>query len=662
MKRNLAALLLAMTLILCGCGNKNAPAYATANEQTVPATEETVPATIPEDGDPNDVTCKGSYTVQGDAAAVVALSGAKELTNEQLQVWYWAEVAQYRQENHETAPDFDRPLDVQSCEIDDSVNSWQQYFLKQALSSWHSAQAMVQHSEEVPLPTEEAYQPNLANTEKYVTGMPAGEVLYGYYSHYRPNSMHQAYLDELSQTLAALAAEKGFADTDAMAQAAFGADAGALQAFAEDFNLGYMYFTHLSHYIEPAQEELDAFYAEHAAEYPSQEKQVDFRQILLIPEEEDGWTVTVAQNGEVTAPEEAWAACEAKAQSMLDYWKRKDRGTEGTFGDTAHDQSQDTGMGKDGGRYLGIRKGELTGVLDTWCFDDARQPGDTAIVRSDYGIHILYFSGTRETARVEAEAAYYTQAQQTIIDAAKEMFPLEVTYSAIALQEAAAEVSASDLLYPDIAHERFPEVPLYLQQDYPNTWYGGKKIRTAGCGITSFAMLASYMMDDELTPPEMCATYGRYSQPSGTDGMLFNVEPAEMGFYMLEKTYDNRLAKAALEEGHLVISVQHPGYWTTDGHYIVCEKMNENGQIQVRDSNIYNFARIPGAGHKEDQHTWGNITTAGSGYWIYDYKVTRVDGCVRCGNPDGQTRGMLHTDYICQKCETALLRRNTYLS
>lgn len=659
MRRKRTAILLVMLLLLCGCSHQSA-----AEPPETETTEATIPATIPADGNPDDVTCKGSYTAQGNADGVVAKSGTEELTNAQLQVWYWAEVARYQQENHETAPDFTRPLDVQICEIDDSVNSWQQYFLKQALAAWHNTSAMVQHSAEVPVPTEEAYQPNLANTEKYVTGMPAGEVLYGYYPLYRPNSMHRAYLEALPETLAELAEEKGYESTAAMARDAFGTGEEELLAFADSYNLGYMYFTHLSHYIEPTQEELDAFYAEHTGDYTAQGELVDFRQILLIPEEdpEAGWTVTVAQDGTVSAPEEAWSACEAKAQEMLNYWLKKNKGTEATFGDTAHRESQDTGMGENGGKYLGIRKGELTEELDAWCFDTARQPGDTTILRSPCGIHILYFSGIREIACAEAEEDFYRRAQEAILAEAKEMFPLEVTYSSIALQDADGRISAGEILYPDIAHERFPEVPLYLQQDYPKTMYGGKKITRAGCGITSFAMLASYMMDDELTPPEMCALYGRYSAPTGTDGALFNVEPAVQGFYLIEKTYDNRLAKKALEEGHLVISVQHPGYWTTDGHYIVCEKMNENGQIQVRDSNIYNFARIPGFGHKEDQHKWGNITAAGSGYWIYDYKVTKVTGCSRCGTPDGQTRSLLHTDYICEKCDTALLRRNTYLN
>ena len=185
-------------------------------------------------------------------------------------------------------------------------------------------------------------------------------------------------------------------------------------------------------------------------------------------------------------------------------------------------------------------------------------------------------------------------------------YPMEVDYTGIGLTEEAAQNSVGDLLYPDIAHERFPEVPLYLQQDYPATMYGGFPIRTNGCGITSFAMLASYLADDELTPPEMCAAYGRYSHYNGTDGLLFNNEPAVLGFYLVEKTYEPRIARQALEEGHLVISVQHPGYWTRGGHYIVCESINEEGLIQVRDSNIFNYSRV--TAHREDAHKWGNIT------------------------------------------------------
>lgn len=660
MKMRLAALLLAVLLLLCGCGAKGAAEEGQELTETTAATEETVPATIPPDGNPDDVTCKGSYTGAGNANAVVAMSDVKELTNGELQVWYWAEVAQYRQENHENAPDFDRPLEEQVCEIDESVNSWQQYFLKKALSSWHSAQALVMHGEEVPLPTEEAYQPNTKNTEKYMTGMPASEVLYGYYDYYRPNSMHQEYLDTLPETLEDVATQKGYAGLSAMAREAFGAAEADVLSFAESYNRGYMYFTHRSHYIEPTQEELDDFYEAHASEYASKETCVDFRQILLIPDASEEEKVTVAKDGTVTCPEEAWQKCEEEAQSLLTYWEKKNRGTEATFGETAHNQSEDTGSAENGGLYYGIRKGQLLKLLDDWCFDPARQPGDTTIVRSPYGVHILYFSARRETARAEAEADYYRQQQEAVAAEARDMFPVEITYSNILLQEAQPSVSAGDILYPDIAHERFPEIPLYLQQDYPKTMFGGFKITTNGCGITSFAMLASYMTDNEQTPPEMCDLYGRYSHSNGTDGMIFNIESAVMGFYMKEKTYEPKIAKAALEQGHIVISVQHPGYWTRAGHYIVCESINEEGLIQVRDSNIYNYSRV--RAHKEDLHKWGNITANGSGFWIFDYKITDVKACSRCGAPEGITQSLLNAAYTCPKCETALLRRSTYLN
>ena len=666
---------LVMALLLCGC--ETTAAAPSEYAQTEAIIETTIAATIPADGNPDDVTCKGSYTGQV-TDAVVATSGDAQLTNAQLQAWYWAEVSQYRQENHETAPDFAMPLDTQGCELDSSVHSWQQYFLKQALSAWHNAQALVQHSREVPLATEEAYQPDPKKTERYMTGMPASEVLYGYDSHYRPNSMHQAYLDEIPQMLERLAQEKGYADADAMASEAFGTSLEALETFAGTYNLGYMYFTHLSHSIEPTAEEVEAFSEADGSADSSEDVSVDFRQILLIPRDilqEDTrpkWQqkknpmepvvlekVEVAADGKVTCSQEAWSLCEAEAQEMLTYWRKKNGGTEATFSETAHQSTADPGTKVNGGLYQGIRKGQMIDVIDAWCFDPARQTGDTAILRSEYGVHILYFSGSKTLDRKASETEYYRQRQTALISEAREAYPMEVVYSSIQLKEAQCTVASGDILYPDIAHERFPEVPLYLQQDYPNTMYGGFTIRHNGCGITSFAMLASYLADDELTPPEMCARYGRYSHSNGTDGALFNKEPSALGFFLREKTYEPRIAKQALEEGHVVISVQHPGYWTTAGHYIVCESINAEGLVQVRDSNIYNFARVPA--HAQDLHKWGNIVQAGSGYWIYEHKITRIPACSRCGTPEGVTVSLLQSDYICEKCVPALLRRNTYL-
>lgn len=642
MKRFCVGFLAVCLLMLCGCGEA---AEAIGPEPTRATAETASVETVPPDGDPGDVTCKGSYTGRTESSTIVATAGDAKLTAGELQVWYWAQVADYRQNHRDTAPDFDRSLDTQPCGIDSSVASWQQYFLKQALSAWHTTQALLQQSETEPLLMEEAYQPNLQNYAEYMTGMPATKVLAGYDPYYTPNSMHQAYLDNLPETLEALAQEKGCAGTEELARMAFATGEAELNAQVRLFNRGYMYFTQLTFYVQPTEEEVEAYYAEHSETYSQEGSCVDLRHILLIPE---------------GSGEEAWTACEQQAERLLQEWKTKQKGTEATFADMANKQSADTGSALNGGAYREIRQGVLIQPLDAWCFDAARQPGDTTVIRSDFGIHILYFSGSAPIARVEAERDLIRQREEGQITAAKEACPLEVTYSAITLETAQGTVSAGELLYPDIAHERYPEVPLYLQQDYGNTMYGGFLLRTNGCGITTMAMIATYFTDTELTPPEMCARYGKYSHKNGTDGMIFNIESPVMGFYLREKTYDARVAKAALEEGQIVVSIQHNGYWTRGGHYIVLEDIDEDGMVQVRDSNLYNYRRV--SAHVNDRHTWGSITSSGSGYWIFEDKVTAIPACQRCGAPEEQAQTILTDAYCCEKCGPAILRRSAYLN
>lgn len=638
--KKLCIVLLACLLLLCGCADS-----ATMIENNEEKDAVNTSSTVPPDGDPETAACKGSYTGPVDAAAVVAKVGDMQLTNGELQVWYWAQVAQYRQEVQEAAPDFVVPLDVQPCEIDDSVASWQQYFLKQALNAWHSAQALIRQGEEVGVPTEEAYQPNRKNYETYMDGKPAAAVLYGYSESYRPNSMHQAYLDAIPERLESLAKEQGFVNAADMAERSFGAEEDSLQRFAECYNRGYMYVTSLGYDLSADAEETERFRAENAEKYADKESLVDIRHILLAPENADS--------------EESWSACRTQAEELLESWMKKNAGTEARFADLANKHSLDRSSSLDGGAYRNLREGQLIRELDSWCFDPERQVGDTTIVRSKQGIHILYFAGAREQGLVQAEADLLGLKYADLIQKAREQYPMEVDYSAVTLGDGEGSVSFTDILYPDIAHQRFPEVPLYLQQDYPGTKYGDYKITTNGCGITSMAMLASYMADEEWTPPELCAMYGRYSQNTGTDGSLFEKEPANLGFYLIKKSYDWREARDYMKEGHIVVVVQYRGYWTSGGHYLVLEKLSEDGRVQVRDSNIYNYNKLDG--HKEDLFIWDLINPKGMGYWIFDHKVTNSPNCSRCGEPETLTESILTEEYCCEKCAAALLRRGSYL-
>ena len=90
MKRICAALLL--TLFLCGCAKTADGQTVVAVQATLPQPEETeatttTTATVPPDGNVDDVTCKGSYTGEGDSQTVVAKAGEYTLTNEELAAW-----------------------------------------------------------------------------------------------------------------------------------------------------------------------------------------------------------------------------------------------------------------------------------------------------------------------------------------------------------------------------------------------------------------------------------------------------------------------------------------------------------------------------------------------------------------------------------------------
>ena len=146
--------------------------------------------------------------------------------------------------------------------------------------------------------------------------------------------------------------------------------------------------------------------------------------------------------------------------------------------------------------------------LDAWCFDAARQHGDYEIIRTAAGYHILFFSAVNEDWYTEAENRLIRSLYEELVLDAMEKYPMKTDYSAIMLGTAADNgsfVTPDHLLYPDVAHERFPDMPLYLQQDYPDAPYGNYQLSTHGCGITTLAMVASYMADDELTPVEMAA-------------------------------------------------------------------------------------------------------------------------------------------------------------
>ena len=92
--------------------------------------------------------------------------------------------------------------------------------------------------------------------------------------------------------------------------------------------------------------------------------------------------------------------------------------TEESFSTLAETYSTDTGSSGSGGLYEDIYRGEMVPEFEAWCFDSARKPGDTGIVSTDYGYHVMYFVSENEEVywKLLAENNLKTEAYNTWFD------------------------------------------------------------------------------------------------------------------------------------------------------------------------------------------------------------------------------------------------------
>ena len=84
-----------------------------------------------------------------------------------------------------------------------------------------------------------------------------------------------------------------------------------------------------------------------------------------------------------------WDEAKAEAEQILADWKAGEA-TEESFGEMAAELSDD---GADHGLYENVYKGQMVEAFEDWCFDSARAVGDTGIVETPYGYHVMYFVG-----------------------------------------------------------------------------------------------------------------------------------------------------------------------------------------------------------------------------------------------------------------------------
>ena len=85
-------------------------------------------------------------------------------------------------------------------------------------------------------------------------------------------------------------------------------------------------------------------------------------------------------------------AAKAKADEALQNWKDGEA-TEDSFAAMANELSEDPGSNTNGGLYENVSEGDMVESFDKWIFDEARKVGDTDVVETSYGYHVMYFVG-----------------------------------------------------------------------------------------------------------------------------------------------------------------------------------------------------------------------------------------------------------------------------
>ena len=101
------------------------------------------------------------------------------------------------------------------------------------------------------------------------------------------------------------------------------------------------------------------------------------------------------------------ADAQGNAEKILAFWK-ENGADEDLFEEMAIRYTDDSGSVSTGGLYEFCYRGQMVEPITEWLFDEDRKAGDTEIVASDYGYHVMYFVGSDD------EAYYLSGARQEV--------------------------------------------------------------------------------------------------------------------------------------------------------------------------------------------------------------------------------------------------------
>ena len=98
--------------------------------------------------------------------------------------------------------------------------------------------------------------------------------------------------------------------------------------------------------------------------------------------------------GQTKYTDEEKKAAKEKAEKLLKEWQEAGDVSENSFAELAKKNSKDNA--EDGGLYEEVYPGQMLTNFNDWCFAEGRKAGDTGVVETEYGYHIMFFSGNAD--------------------------------------------------------------------------------------------------------------------------------------------------------------------------------------------------------------------------------------------------------------------------
>lgn len=429
----LAALCMVLAAVLgifAGCSKNadsetssetNAPTTEAAPETTSAPSEEpgsapeTEDETVPEPETDPSVDYEGlqtlpAYTLEelpaDDARleTVIAECGDRSLTNRELQMFYFMQLfgyyGQIRQMIAYGYPaemfnlDLNKPLSEQDCMEVGGLN-WEQFFLMSGLNQFHQTCAVE------------------------AAAKAAGYTL---------SEEDLESLQKIKDGIAEQAESYGFESADAYIQASFGPciTQKDYETYLDQYYYVVCYEDEIYNGITWNDDDLLEYFRNNADQYQgvTEQPNVSVRHILITPEDADGDKVST---------DEEKAAAKSKAEELLNQFLSDP--TEQNFATLANENSTDPGSKDKGGLYEDVYPGQMVQSVNDWCFDASRKPGDTGIVETSYGYHIMYFVGQTENYywKTLVEEDYPNHRMETWINEQMDQVPMTVDYASVVI-------------------------------------------------------------------------------------------------------------------------------------------------------------------------------------------------------------------------------------